>query len=214
MSEILLLFMGAVYAVFTHNLLLGSGLGGSEMIRAAQRNSEILLTSVLISLFSAVTAALSVVITAFIAGRREIAREFFHYRLSLYSLPYIWHAMIFALVLLALYLAVNVAIALLPLKHKRILHKRMGMSVLNVLVVSVPLLLHREGNTSIGWAIGLGLGAGLAFYLVTTLINSGMHILQQNKAIPPMFTGVPATLVYTGLLALAFTGFAGGEPLF
>jgi Na+-translocating ferredoxin:NAD+ oxidoreductase RnfA subunit len=41
-----------------------------------------------------------------------------------------------------------------------------------------------------------------------------MYILQQNKAIPPMFSGVPATLIYTGLLALAFTGFAGGSPLF
>ena len=214
MNEIMMLLTAAVYAVFLRNLLFSGGLGASEMIRAAQRNSEIMLTSVLISLFAAVTSVLSLAVTLFINARRDLAPEFFHYRFSIFTLPYTWYAMIYAVILVLLYVVVNVIIALLPLKHKRILHKRMGMSVLNALVMSVPLLLYRQGNVYVWPAIGMALGAGVAFYFVTMLINSGMHILQQNKAIPPMFSGVPATLIYTGLLALAFTGFMGGEPLF
>jgi len=214
MNEIMQMFTAAVYAVFLSNLLLRGGLGASEMIRAAQRNSEIMLTSVLISLFATATALIGRSVTMLINAQREIAHEFFHYRFSIFTMPYTWYAAIFGVILLLLYLLANLAIALLPLKHKRLLHKRMGMSVLNSLVMSVPLLLYLQGNTEIWPVLGMGLGAGVAFYIVTMLINSGMHILQQNKAIPPMFSGVPATLIYTGLLALAFTGFVGGEPIF
>ena len=110
--------------------------------------------------------------------------------------------------LLGLYLVVCVAVSLLPLRRKPLLLKRMGVSVLNSLVMAVTLLSSLKAAYDLPWAIGVGLGAGLAFCVVTLLINSGMHILRKNKAIPPMFSGVPATLIYTGLLALAFSGFS------
>ena len=208
MNEIMMMFTAAVYAVFLRNLLFSGGLGTSEMIRAAERNSEIMLTSMLISGFSMATAAISRGATVLINSQRDVAGGFFHWRFSIFTLPYTWYAAIYGVILLSLYLLVNLTIALLPLKHKRILHKRMGMSVLNTLVMSVPLLVYREGKDLL-FALGLGLGAGVAFYIVTMLVNSGMFLLHENKAIPPMFTGVPATLIYTGLLALAFTGFTG-----
>ncbi|MCL2298544.1 MAG: hypothetical protein FWC27_00150 [Firmicutes bacterium] len=188
------LFTAASYAVFLRNLLFSGGLGASEVLRAAQRNSEILLTSLLVSLFSTAAAALST------AAARLLP-----------PLYYVQRAGLYGGVLLALYLAVCGTIALLPqeiARHKPLLLKRMGMSALNTIVMGVPLLAHLTGESLPG-AIGMGLGAGVAFLVVTMLINSGLHILQQNKAIPPMFTGVPAALIYTGLLALAFTGFTG-----
>ena len=184
----------AVYAVFLRNLLFSGGLGGSEVLRAAQRNSEILLTSLLVSLFSTAAA----VICRFVAAP-----------LAIYQ--YAWLSALYGGVLLVLYLGTCGVITLLPRKyapHKPLLLKRMGMSALNTIVMGVPLLAHRLGESLPG-AIGMGLGAGVAFLTVALLINSGLHILQQNKAIPPMFTGVPAALIYTGLLALAFTGFQG-----
>ena len=222
MSQITMLLLGAVYAVFTQNLLFSGGLGASEMMRAARRNSEILLTSSLMSLFSAATGLLSVWITELFNRQRETV-NILHWRYMIFStqypsLHYVWHAAIFAFILLILYVLVNVVLLFLPFKHKPVLQKRIGMSVLNTLVLSVPLVIFRQSleiwPTSIWPALGWGLGAGIAFYIVTILINSGMHILQQNKAIPATFTGVPATLIYTGLLALAFTGFAGGGVLF
>ena len=199
MKDILLsMLTAASYAVFLRNLLFSGGLGASEVMRAAQRNSEILMSSLLVSLFSGAAASL-----CFEAGRRLAIFE------------YAWLAALYGAVLLGLYLVVCVVIALLPQKlarHRPILLRRIGISALNTLVMGVPLLAHRMGESLPG-AIGMGLGAGLAFLVVTMLINSGLHILQQNKAIPPMFTGVPAALIYTGLLALAFTGFKG-EILF
>jgi len=188
----------ASYAAFLQCLIFSGGLGAAEVIRAAQRNSEILMSSLLVSLFSAAAAAVCRLLAPPAGGLFP----------SLAAMDYAWLAMLFGGVLLALYLLACGTVALLPLRHKRLLLKRMGMSALNTLVMAVPLLMFRLG-CSMPQAVGLGLGAGAAFLVVSLLINSGMHILQQNKAIPPMFAGVPALLVYTGLLALAFTGFTG-----
>jgi len=199
MKDILLsMLTAAAYAVFLRNLLFSGGLGASEVLRAAQRNSEIVMSSVLVSLFSTAAAVVCRVVAA---------------PLAIYD--YAWLAALYGGALLALYLLTCTAIALLPrgfAPYKPLLLKRLGMSALNTIVMGVPLLAHRLGESYAG-AIGMGLGAGAAFFAVTMLINSGLHILQQNKAIPPMFTGVPAALIYTGLLALAFTGFKG-EILF
>ena len=199
MKDILLsMLTAASYAVFLRNLLFSGGLGASEVMRAAQRNSEILMSSLLVSLFSGAAAGL-----CFEASRV----------LAIYD--YAWLAALYGAILLVLYLVVCVAIVLMPRKlapRRPITLRRIGISALNTLVMGVPLLAHNMGESLPG-AIGMGLGAGAAFLVVTMLINSGLHILQQNKAIPPAFTGVPAGLIYTGLLALAFTGFKG-EILF
>jgi len=197
MKDILLsMLTAATYAVFLRNLLFSGGLGASEVLRAAQRNSEILLSSLLVSLFSAAAAAVC-----------RLAAM----RLSISDYDYAWRAALYGGALLALYLLACSVIAVLPHKlapHRPILLRRIGMSALNTIVMGVPLLAHHTGESLQG-AIGMGLGAGVAFLVVALLINSGLHILQQNKAIPPTFTGVPAALIYTGLLALAFTGFEG-----
>ena len=195
MKDIILsMLTAASYAVFLRNLLFSGGLGASEIMRAAQRNSEIMMSSLLVSLFSGAAAGLCHWLSAL---------------LSVYE--YAWLAALYGAVLLGLYLVTCGVIVLLPLKaapFRPILLRRIGMSALNTIVMGVPLLAHQMGESLPG-AIGMGLGAGAAFLIVTMLINSGLHILQQNKAIPPMFTGVPAALIYTGLLALAFTGFQG-----
>ncbi len=197
-DALLSLLTAATYAVFLRNLLFAGGIGATEVLRAARRNSEILMSSLLVTVFSTVAAVTSRLL------------------ITLWPITnYAWLAALYGGVLLALYLLTCTVITLLPqslARHKPILLKRMGMSVLNTLVMGVPLLAHHLGESLPG-AIGMGLGAGAAFLIVTLLINSGLHILQQNKAIPPMFTGVPAALIYTGLLALAFTGFKG-EILF
>ncbi|MCL1952679.1 MAG: hypothetical protein FWF60_07615 [Oscillospiraceae bacterium] len=199
LSALMSMLTAATYAVFLRNLLFSGGLGASEILRAAQRNSEILMSSLLVSLFSAAAAGLS-----YMAARLLPAQ-------LLSDFGYARRAALYGGVLLALYLLACVVIALLPHQlapHRPILLRRIGMSALNTIVMGVPLLAHLTGESPAG-AVGMGLGAGVAFLLVTMLINSGLHILQQNKAIPPAFTGVPAALIYTGLLALAFTGFQG-----
>lgn len=185
-----------LYAVFLYNLVFSGGLGATEVIRAAKKNGGMLIFSLLISVFSMLTAA--------------VCRLLIVWFPRLEGLEFQWRMLLFGGVLLGVYLLCGAAISLIRFRYRAYLLKYMGMAILNTLVMSVPLLSFQLGY-NLPRAVAMGFGAGLAFLGASMLINSGMHLLQQNKSIPVMFTGVPATLLYTALLALAFTGFTGAS---
>lgn len=53
-----------------------------------------------------------------------------------------------------------------------------------------------------------GIGSGLGYVLAVLLVTEARHRLR-SKAIPEAFRGLPITLVYIGVLALAIYGFTG-----
>ena len=57
-------------------------------------------------------------------------------------------------------------------------------------------------------AFRFGLGSGLGYVLAVLLVTEARHRLR-SKAIPKAFRGLPITLVYIGVLALAIYGFTG-----
>ena len=56
--------------------------------------------------------------------------------------------------------------------------------------------------------LGFGLGSGLGYVLAVLLVTEARHRLR-SRAIPKAFRGLPITLVYIGVLALAIYGFTG-----
>ena len=61
---------------------------------------------------------------------------------------------------------------------------------------------------TLGQSLGFGLGSGLGYVLAVLLVTEARHRLR-SKAIPKAFRGLPITLVYIGVLALAIYGFTG-----
>ena len=61
---------------------------------------------------------------------------------------------------------------------------------------------------TLGQSLGFGLGSGLGYVLAVMLVTEARHRLR-SKAIPEAFRGLPITLVYIGVLALAIYGFTG-----
>ena len=57
-------------------------------------------------------------------------------------------------------------------------------------------------------SLGFGLGSGVGYLLAVLLVTEAQHRLR-SKAIPSAFRGLPITLVYIGVLALAIYGFTG-----
>ena len=55
---------------------------------------------------------------------------------------------------------------------------------------------------------GFGLGSGLGYLLAVMLVTEADRRLR-SEAIPEAFRGLPITLVYIGVLALAIYGFTG-----
>jgi electron transport complex protein RnfA len=194
MKELLLsLCSAAFYAVFMQNIVFTGGFGASEVTAAVRSKKGLLRIWALVcgaSLLTAIAQVLLVVLYPAIKTRNTALQVAFLMGCTL--LLYLITGLVLHLVQAKAWLQV------LP------------PAILNTLVLAVPLLNYRLGE-SIPRAIATGLGAGIAFGLAAFLVRVGLHVLEKNEHIPQPFRGLPATLLYTGLLAMAFSGFTGAE---
>ena len=62
-------------------------------------------------------------------------------------------------------------------------------------------------------ALGFALGSGVGYVLAVVVVMGGEKRLESEK-IPAMFRGLPITLLYIGILALAIYGFTGHMAAF
>ena len=69
-------------------------------------------------------------------------------------------------------------------------------------------LVERTQSFTLEQSMGFGLGSGLGYLLAVMLVTEADHRLR-SEAIPEAFRGLPITLVYVGVLALAIYGFTG-----
>lgn len=69
-------------------------------------------------------------------------------------------------------------------------------------------LVERTQSFTLEQSLGFGLGSGLGYLLAVMLVTEAGNRLR-SKAIPEAFRGLPITLIYIGVLALAIYGFTG-----
>ena len=69
-------------------------------------------------------------------------------------------------------------------------------------------LVERTQSFTLEQSIGFGLGSGLGYLLAVMLVTEAQNRLR-SRAIPEAFRGLPVTLIYIGMLALAIYGFTG-----
>ena len=69
-------------------------------------------------------------------------------------------------------------------------------------------LVERTQSFTLEQSLGFGLGSGLGYLLAVMLVTEAQHRLR-SRAIPEAFRGLPVTLIYIGVLALAIYGFTG-----
>lgn len=184
------LLVTALYTVFVQNLVLSSGLGISEAIRASRKPKTFSVFIIMISGFSVVTSIICSLIDSFTAVE---------------SITYAVRAAIYAAVLACVYLIAAVVLRLVFGKSSKFLGT-LGIAALNTLVFAVPYINHSAAYSFAG-SIGSGLGAGIAFVLAAALINKGHQKLAENEDIPEIFKGTPSMFIYVALLSLAFAGF-------
>ena len=87
------------------------------------------------------------------------------------------------------------------------LGRRVPVAALNSCVLGT-VLVERTQSFTLMQSLGFGLGSGVGYLLAVLLVTEAQHRLR-SKAIPSAFRGLPITLVYIGVLALAIYGFTG-----
>lgn len=86
------------------------------------------------------------------------------------------------------------------------IQRLLPLAAFNNVVVGVALVINHQVQVGAAAAVGLALGSCLGFLLLSWLTAEGMERLD-NPDMPAAFRGLPATLVYLGILALALMGF-------
>ena len=197
MSEVLHLvgvaFSYAVLAIFAQNAVFTRGLGVSRLVQLVgdERTS-----SWWFALMLCITQML-VAPLAFYAGR--------------FLAPLPNRAQLRPLVYLAC-IAVVCLFELLVLKAAKGPRSGQLIRILPLAAVNSgvlgTVLVERTQSFTLEQSIGFGLGSGLGYLLAVMLVTEAQNRLR-SKAIPEAFRGLPITLIYIGVLALAIYGFTG-----
>ncbi len=192
MNAFFQLLTAALYSLLIQNLIFSSGFALSETVRIARRPKFFLMYLITIVYYSTVTSL--------VCSLLDLIEP-------IHELNTIWHIAVFAGALAVIHLISSVFV-IVVLKANRKFMNSMGMCAINSLILAVPIINNRSGN-SVFASVGSGIGAGLAFMLAVVFINSGMRRIAQNRDIPKAFRGMPAVFIYVALLSLAFTCLSG-----
>ena len=188
-------FSYALLAIFAQNAVFTRALGVSRMVQLVGDDRT---SSALFGMMLCITQVL-VAPAAFFAGRWFIAP--LDNRAQLRPLVYIASI---AVVCLAEHLVLWL---LRSLPRRSQLLRIVPLAALNSGVLGT-VLVERTQPFTLGQSLGFGLGSGLGYVLAVLLVTEARHRLR-SKAIPKAFRGLPITLVYIGVLALAIYGFTG-----
>ena len=188
-------FSYALLAIFAQNAVFTRALGVSRMVQLVGDDRT---SSALFGMMLCITQVL-VAPAAFFAGRWFIAP--LDNRAQLRPLVYIASI---AVVCLAEHLVLWL---LRSLPRRSQLLRIVPLAALNSGVLGT-VLVERTQTFTLGQSLGFGLGSGLGYVLAVLLVTKARHRLR-SKAIPKAFRGLPITLVYIGVLALAIYGFTG-----
>ena len=81
------------------------------------------------------------------------------------------------------------------------------LATLNCCVLGT-LLISGSQHYTLAQSLGFGLGSAVGYLFAVLLVTEAQRRLRTD-AIPPMFRGLPITLIYTGILALAIYSVTG-----
>lgn len=178
------------------NIVLTTGFGSSSVLRVVRKPRNVWMFSGLLTVFSVLTVVIAYPLD----------------RLFGTAVTNYWRPLMLIGITAVLYiLAVVLLGAFAPAFYGRV-SRTMPLAAFNSLVVGVALVANVQFSSTLGGIIGLTVGACLGFALLTFIVDEGIERLD-NPDMPDAFRGMPATLVYIGILALALMGFTSDFSL-
>lgn len=179
-------------AALIQNLVLTTGFGSSMMMRIIRRPGDLLPFGLLLTTFSLLT-------TLIIHPLDGILGTGFWEKL--------FRPLIMVAITAALYILFSLLIRLRVRLSRRVGHL-LGLAAFNNIVIGVALILNHRFAATLPVAIGFSVGSCLGFVLLSLVLTQAAR-RADHPAMPDAFRGLPATLLYMGILALALMGFSG-----
>lgn len=185
-----------VSVALLQNIILTTGFGSSVMIHMVKKPKSIWLFSGILGFFSVLTVVIAYPLDQYFGTD---ATNF-------------WRPFMMVAITVVLYIAVTLLLKwLLPNFYSRI-SRLLPMAAFNNLVTGIALVCNAHFGTNLAGNVGLAVGSCLSFGILTWLTAEGIERMD-NPDMPEAFRGMPSTLLYVGLLALALMGFVSNLSL-
>lgn len=197
MNEFSRFFLFLFATAVTQNVVLTTGFGSSMLLRVVRHRRSLFAFSALLGGFSLLTVIIAYPLDNLIG--------------TSFWAKLLRPMMIVAIAVVLYCLAALVLSKAAPdffARHRRLL----PLAAFNNLVIGITLIANHSFALSLFGAIGLALGACIGFVILSLLTAEGISRMD-NPAVPAAFRGLPITLIYIGLLALAILGFRSSISL-
>ena len=186
-------FLYAVTAVFAENAVFGRAMGVSRLVKLVEDSTVDTLTfGGLLCLIQLVAAPLSFWVNILITplSWRNAVRPFLFILCST----------------AAFFVVLGVLLLIWKDKARRMLAV-LPMATFNTAVLGV-LLIAATQSFNLVQTMGFALGSGVGYTAAVVVVSEGQRRMRQDM-VPGSFKGLPITLIYIGILALAIYGFTG-----
>lgn len=194
MSYIAQFFTMMLTALFVENIIFTRALGTSWLLYLIKKPEELFRCTALLTLVTTLSGAVGYPL-------RELAEQSEH--------AYILVPMCYILCMAAVYVGVYFFIKKVMPQTFEKAEFNLGAAVFNCGVLGSLLVPYIERLDFIS-TIGYGLGMSLGFALAVVVVGFGIERLKLCN-VPEVFKGLPVTLIYLGLLSLAFYGLVGHQ---
>lgn len=180
-------------AATIQNLVLTTGFGASVLLKVVRRPKHLRLFFLLLLLFSVTTAALFYPLDLLLPSASWVARML--------------RPLCIIVLTCALYFAATALAKRFFREQYRHVRYLLPLAMFNTIVAGVALVINHQVSVSFGAALAIAAGGCVGFFLLSTMTAEAVERLD-NPDIPAAFRGLPAILLYLGLLALALMGFS------
>ncbi len=178
------------------NIVLTTGFGSSSVLRVVRKPRTVWLFSAILTVFSVLTVVIAYPLDRLIGT----------------AITNFWRPLMLLGITAVLYI---IAVLVLQRFYKNFytrISRALPLAAFNSLVVGIALVSNMQFSTTLLGTIGLAVGACLGFALLTFIVDEGIERLD-NPDMPDAFRGMPSTLLYIGILALALMGFTSNFSL-
>ena len=183
-----------ILAIFLENTVFTRALGTSTVLLMLRKKANLLLFGGVLTLITVIASVLAFWVNPLLADSPN----------KYYVTPIVYVLIISLVYIVALVvvkrLLKSLAEELVPMIH---------LSAFNCAVFGA-LLLANSYKMTLASTIGFGLGSGLGFTLAALMLAISYNYLNSDN-IPKAFRGFPITMIYVGILSLAFYGLIGHQ---
>ena len=187
-------FAYAVMAVFAQNAVFTRALGVSRLVKLVDDTTVDSLTfGALLCAVQLISAPLGYFVNLWLAQ--------YPYRMYIRPLVMVLCSTV------AFFIVLLVVVAFFRLHGAREIVAVLPMATFNTCILGT-LFISTIQSFSLVQTMGFALGSGVGYVLAVQVVTEGQRKLQSD-AVPATFRGLPITLLYIGILALAIYGFTG-----